>query len=78
MQKSPNTKSLEAVLGKLSSATADLAKSTDIAVLQLVLRSKLTAAIGDARRTERAAEALRKVAATSAEIIERERGREHL
>ena len=67
MQKFTNTKSVEAVLAKLSNATADLAKSTDIAVLQLVLRSKLTAAIGDARSTERAADALRKVAVSSAE-----------
>jgi len=67
VRKFPNARSVEAVLGKLSNVTADLAKSTDIAVLQLVLRSKLTAAIGDARRTELAAETLRKVAVSSAE-----------
>ena len=67
MRKSPNT-IFEKVLTELSATTADLAKSVDVAVSRMVLRSKLSAAIADARKAEHAAEALRTVA--SAEIPE--------
>jgi hypothetical protein len=69
VRKIPNTV-LEEVLTELSATTADLAKSVDIAVLRMVLRSKLSAAIADAGKAEHAAEALHTVA--SAEIAEYE------
>ena len=56
------------VLAKLCAATADLASSANIAVSRMVLRAKLSAAIADAGKAERAAEALR--ATASAEVTE--------
>jgi hypothetical protein len=63
----PNTDA-EVVLAELCAATADLARSANIAISRMVLRSKLSAAIADAGKAERAAEALR--AAASTEEIE--------
>ena len=65
----PNT-DVEVVLAELCAATADLARSANIAISRMVLRSKLSAAIADAGKAERAAEALR--AAASAEVMEHE------
>jgi hypothetical protein len=65
----PNT-DVEVVLAKLCAVTADLARSANIAVSRIVLRSKLSVAIADAGKAERAAEALR--AAASAEVKEHE------
>lgn len=53
-----NTCAIEAVLGELRAVVTDLAKSTDITVSRIVLRSLLTAAIADAEKVERAAESL--------------------
>jgi hypothetical protein len=61
VQKVPDT-IVEEVLTELSAATADLAKSATIAVSRLVLRSRLSAAISDAGKAERAAEELRAAA----------------
>ena len=61
MQKVPDT-IVEEVLTELSAATADLVKSANIAVSRMVLRSKLSAAISDAGKAERAAEELRATA----------------
>ena len=61
MQKVSDT-IVEKVLTELSAATADLVKSADIAVSRMVLRSKLSAAISDAGKAERAAEELRAAA----------------
>ena len=61
MQKVPDT-IVEKVLTELSAATADLVKSANIAVSRMVLRSKLSTAISDAGKAERAAEELRAVA----------------
>ena len=61
MQKVPDT-IVEEVLTELSAATADLVKSANIAVSRMVLRSKLSAAISDAGRAERAAKELRAAA----------------
>ena len=61
MQKVPDT-IVEKVLTELSAATADLVKSANIAVSRMVLRSKLSAAISDAGKAERAAEELRAAA----------------
>ena len=61
MQKVPDA-IVEEVLTELSAATADLVKSANIAVSRMVLRSKLSAAISDAGKAERAAEELRAAA----------------
>ena len=61
MQNVPDT-IVEEVLTELSAATADLVKSANIAVSRMVLRSKLSAAISDAGKAERAAEELRAAA----------------
>lgn len=61
MQNVPDT-IVEEVLTELSVATADLVKSANIAVSRMVLRSKLSAAISDAGKAERAAEELRAAA----------------
>jgi hypothetical protein len=47
---------------ELCAAIADLAKSVDVAVTRMALRAKCTAAIADAAKVERAAEALRAAA----------------
>ena len=52
----------EALHLELCTAIADLAKSVDVAVTRIALRSKCTAAIADAAKVERAAEALRAAA----------------
>ena len=54
---------------ELCASIADLAKSVDVAVTRIALRSKCTAAIADAAKVERAAEALR-AAALEAEKAE--------
>ena len=64
--KIPNKNSAEAILVELCAATTDLANSANIAVSRMALRSKLAAAIADAGKAERAAEALRTVATYSA------------
>jgi hypothetical protein len=61
LQNFPDT-IVEEVLTELSAATADLVKSANIAVSRMVLRSKLSAAISDAGKAERAAEELRAAA----------------
>ena len=65
----PNT-DVEVVLAELRAATADLARSANIAISRMVLRSKLAAAIADAGKAECAAEALR--AAASTKVMEHE------
>ena len=52
----------EALHLELCTAIADLAKSVDVAVARIALCSKCTAAIDDAAKVERAAEALRAAA----------------
>src|SRR5690349_22947312 len=47
---------------ELCTAITELARSVDIAVKHIALRSRCTAAIADAEKVERAAEALRAVA----------------
>jgi len=59
----------EALHVELCTAIADLAKSVDVAVTHMALRSKCTTAIADAAKVERAAEALR-AAALEAEKAE--------
>lgn len=71
--KIPNKNTVEAVLVELCAATTDLANSANIAVSRMALRSKLAAAIVDAGKAERAAEALRTAAACSAKITELEK-----
>jgi hypothetical protein len=61
VKKFPNT-IVEEVLTELSVTRAALAKSANMAVSSMALRSKLSAAIADAGRAEHAAEALRTVA----------------
>jgi hypothetical protein len=61
---------VEAVLASLRGATADLARSTNIAILRMVLRSQLSNAIAHAGKTQHAAEVLH--AAALAEIVEGE------
>lgn len=54
--------SIEALMTELRAASADLAKSATIGTSTMVLRSKLSNAIRDAEKAERAAENLRAVA----------------
>lgn len=54
--------SIEALMTELRAASADLAKSATIGTSTMVLRSKLSNAICDAEKAERAAEDLRAVA----------------
>ena len=54
--------SIEALMTELRAASADLAKSTAIGTSRMVLRFKLSNAIRDAEKAERAAEDLRAVA----------------
>lgn len=54
--------SIEALMTELRAASADLAKSATIGTSRMVLRSKLSNAIRDAEKAERAAEDLRAVA----------------
>ena len=54
--------SIEALMTELRAASADLAKSATIGTSTMVLRSKLSNAIRDAEKAERAAEDLRAVA----------------
>jgi hypothetical protein len=58
--------SIEALMTQLRAASADLAKSATIGTSRMVLRFKLSNAIRDAEKAERAAENLR--AAASATI----------
>lgn len=58
--------SFEAMLAELSTASADLAKSATVWASRMVLRSKLSDAIADATKAERAAEVLRAMAADGA------------
>ena len=51
--------SIEALMTELRAASADLAKSTAIGASRMVLRFKLSNAIRDAEKAERAAEDLR-------------------
>lgn len=62
--KSPTT-SIEALMTELRAASADLAKSATIGTSRMVLRFKLSNAIRDAEKAERAAEDLRAVASAS-------------
>jgi len=52
----------EALHLELCAAIADLAKSVDVAVTRIALRSKCTAAIADAAKVKRVAEAPRAAA----------------
>ena len=52
---------------ELCSAISDLAKSVDVAVKRIALRSKCSTAIADAEKTESFAEALRTAATEEAE-----------
>lgn len=54
--------SIEALMTELRAASADLAKSATIGTSRIVLRFKLSSAIRDAEKAERAAEDLRAVA----------------
>ena len=54
--------SIEALMTELRAASADLAKSAAIGTSRMVLRSKLSNAIRDAEKAERAAENLRAAA----------------
>ena len=54
--------SIETLMTELRAASADLAKSATIGTSRMVLRSKLSNAIRDAEKAERAAEDLRAVA----------------
>lgn len=54
--------SIEALMTELRAASADLARSTTIGTSRMVLRFKLSNAIRDAEKAERAAEDLRAVA----------------
>lgn len=53
---------IEALMTELRAASADLASSATIGTSRMVLRSKLSNAIRDAEKAERAAEDLRAVA----------------
>jgi hypothetical protein len=57
--------SIEALMTELRAASADLAKSATIGTSRMVLRSKLSSAIRDAEKAERAAEDLRVVASAT-------------
>ena len=61
---------VEVVLASLRGATADLARSANIAISRMVLRSQLSNAIAHAGKAQHAAEALQ--AAALAEIVEDE------
>jgi len=61
---------VEAMLDNLRDATADLARSANIAISRMVLRSQLSSAIAHAGKAQHAAEMLHAVAL--AEIIENE------
>jgi len=61
---------VEVVLANLRGATADLARSANIAISRMVLRSQLSNAIAHAGKAQHAAEALH--AAALAEIVEGE------
>ena len=61
---------VEVVLASLRGATADLARSANIAISRMVLRSQLSNAIAHAGKAQHAAEALH--AAALAEIVEGE------
>lgn len=54
--------SIEALMTELRAASADLAKSASVGTSRMVLRFKLSNAIRDAEKAERAAEDLRAVA----------------
>lgn len=54
--------SIEALMTELRAASADLAKSATVGTSTMVLRFKLSNAIRDAEKAERAAEDLRAVA----------------
>lgn len=54
--------SIEALMAELRAASADLAESTAIGTSRMVLRFKLSNAIRDAEKAERAAENLRTAA----------------
>jgi hypothetical protein len=54
--------SIEALMAELRAASADLAESTAIGTSRMVLRFKLSNAIRDAEKAERAAENLRAAA----------------
>src|SRR5262245_47286638 len=54
--------SIEALMAELRAASADLAKSAAIGTSRMVLRSRLSNAIRDAEKAERAAENLRAAA----------------
>jgi len=54
--------SIETLMTELRAASADLAKSATIGTSRMVLRSKLSNAIRDAEKAERAAENLRAAA----------------
>jgi len=56
----------DALHAELCNAIADLAKSVDIAVIQMKLRAQCTAAIANATKVEHAAELLRTTATQSA------------
>jgi len=58
----------DALHRELCAAIAELAKSVDIAAKRVALRARFTAAIADARKTERVAEALRAAAIQKNEI----------
>jgi len=59
--KSASTR-IESLMTELRAASADLAKSATIGTSRMVLRFKLSNAIRDAEKAERAAEDLRSVA----------------
>jgi len=61
---------VEVVLASLRGATADLARSANIAISRMVLRSQLSSAIAYAAKAQHAAEVLH--AAALAEIVEGE------
>ena len=61
---------VEVVLASLRGATADLARSANIAISRMVLRSQLSNAIAHAGKAQHAAEVLH--AAALAEIVEGE------
>ena len=61
---------VEVVLASLRGATADLARSANIAISRMVLRSQLSNAIAHAGKAQHAAEALH--AAALAELVEDE------
>jgi len=69
---------VEVVLASLRGATADLARSANIAISRMVLRSQLSSAIAHAGKAQHAAEVLH--AAALAEIMEDENaglGKDH-